>query len=308
MELSIIVTKQVLIMFLLIGVGIICAKTNLLSRDTNVDLSRFVMTVIMPVLIVMSYQQEFTKERAIGVVIAFALAVLAHLIGIVLSPFVFRKQPGDHYRIERYSIINANCGFMGFPILTALLGPEGVFYGSTFLAVFSLISWTQGILLLTGDRSKLSVKRLLTNPGVISTTIGIVLFMFAITLPEILAVPLNYISNTNTAIAMIVIGGFIARSNVKKAIASPKIYVVVLFRLLIIPFILLLLLRLMHVPDPIFTVILVCASCPTGSSATTLPAMFGLDAEYGSQIIAVTTLFSVISMPLIVYLSTLIVF
>ena len=128
MELAANVFNQVLIMFLLIAVGIFCYRIKLISKHGNRQLSNFLLSVVTPALIVNSYQKPFDAALAQGLLWAFLLAGISHLIGIAAAYLLLRGKPGDpRLPLERFAAIYSNCGFMAIPLISAVLGGDGVF-------------------------------------------------------------------------------------------------------------------------------------------------------------------------------------
>ena len=126
---SVTILKQTIIMLILIMSGVLCAKTGIISKEANKDLSKFLLQVINPVVIFMSYQTDYKPELVRNLLITFGMSVLSFLIVIGASYILVRKKEDRDTEIERFSSVYSNCGFMGIPLVTALFGDEGVFSG-----------------------------------------------------------------------------------------------------------------------------------------------------------------------------------
>ena len=113
--------NQTLIMLILIAIGVVCAKTKLISETSNKDLSKFVLQVVNPVVIFMSYQKPYRTELARNLLITFVISVAAMTLVILLSYLFVRKKQGREFEIERFSSVYSNCGFMGIPLVDAIL-------------------------------------------------------------------------------------------------------------------------------------------------------------------------------------------
>mgnify|MGYP003398443163 FL=1 len=301
-------------MFLLILSGILCFKLKLISVKGSKEMSSLILQVVNPVVIFVSYQREFDKKLLNGLLLSFVLSVVAYAIAIAVSYLAIRKKDGIEYDIERFSSIYSNCGFMGIPLINALLGLEGVFYLTAFITIFNLLAWTHGVIQMSGVKSFKNIVSAFRSPSVIAIFVGLISFLLrAFISPEITqtiaeSIPMNalgYIGDLNTPLAMIVAGCSIAQVNILAAVKKPRIYFVSALRLIIIPSIIVVLFRLLNVSEEPMLTIIVAMSAPTATMATLFCLKYDKNYVYSSEIFAVTTLFSIATMPLIVAFSNL---
>ena len=141
----------------------------------------------------------------------FLLAAAAYGIFIAAVHLLIRPKPGRETEIERFSAIYSNCGFMGIPLASAILGNEGVFYTTAFLSVFFCFAWTHGIMLLTGQHDRKALLKKLCSPTMIGIVIGLLLFFFRIPLPDLLGKTFGYVASMNTPMAMVASGISVAQ-------------------------------------------------------------------------------------------------
>ncbi len=300
MELAANVFNQVLIMFLLIAVGIFCYRIKLISKHGNRQLSNFLLSVVTPALIVNSYQKPFDAALAQGLLWAFLLAGISHLIGIAAAYLLLRGKPGDpRLPLERFAAIYSNCGFMAIPLISAVLGGDGVFYAGAYLTVFNLLSWTQGVFMLSGERSLKSALKVFTSPTVISVFVGLLLFFTGLPLPGPISSAISYISDLNTPLAMIVTGVSIAQMNIFSAFKGWRLYYVSLLRLVVVPGLMLAALALIPCDPTVRMVNLIGTACPAAASTVLFANRYSLDSQHASKLIAITTVFSLATIPLL---------
>lgn len=305
MDLVIILFKQVLIMLILVGVGALCYKIKLISKEGNKSLTNLVLYVVNPVLIFVSYQQDFSYRLLKGLGIAFVLSAVGFgIFGLFAFLFIRGKQSGDSV-VERLNATYSNCGFMGIPLALALFGSEGVFYVTAVNTAFNIIIWTIGVYSITKDRSFVSVKKIVTNPTIIATVLGFLMFVFRIEVPQIIYTPCNYLASMVTPLAMIVAGVTIAQNNILKAFLKPRIYLVCALKLVLVPVILSFLFALIpDVNNTAVTTSLLCLSCPSATIATMFAIKFNKNASYSAQMFGITTILSVVTLPLVIGLYT----
>lgn len=300
---SVVILKQTIIMFILMLVGIICSKTKIISSSANRELSKFVLQVVNPIMIFMSYQKDMQGDLVKNLLITFGLSVAAFAVIIGAVYLFIRKKEDRETEIERFSSIYSNCAFMGIPLAQAMFDTEGVFYLTAFITVFNLFVWTHGIILLTGERDIKKVLKVFYSPTMIAIYLGLISFFTQIKLPELPAQVLKYIADINTPMAMIVSGISMAETNVFKMVKNLNIYRVCLIKLIVIPVILSILLSLIPIDEKVRLIILVAASAPPAATCTLLCLNNGKNYTYSSEIFTAGTVLSVITLPLIARLT-----
>lgn len=302
MELSRIVFIQVLIIFVLMGVGFVCSKAKLIDEKGTRQMTDVLLMIVMPCVLIKAYQKEFSPELIMGLLLAAFFALIIHVVGIVISTLIFKKEESLKYRVSIFSSVYSNCGFMAIPLLSAAVGSDGVFYGSAYLAVFTILNWTHGICLYSGSLKEISIKRILKNPGIIGTVIAIILFVTGIRLPYVINESVSYIAGLNTPLAMIVTGAYLTKVDFKKALKNASIYGVSLLRLVVIPIIAVIIARLAGIEPLIAKSVLIAAACPTAAAAALFATKYNLDSTYAAEAVSVTTILSVITIPLVLLL------
>lgn len=178
-----ILTNQVAIMLLLILAGMLCYRLHLLTDRGVKELSGIVLQVVNPIVILLAYHRELELRLVQNLGWTFLLSAVAMGAGIGLATLLIRNKPGRETAVERLSAVYSNCGFMGIPLVKALLGYEGVFYLTAFLTVFNLLIWTHGIMSVTGSRDPRSLLHVLRSPAILAIPLGMILFFGRITLP-----------------------------------------------------------------------------------------------------------------------------
>ncbi|MCM1269123.1 MAG: AEC family transporter [Ruminococcus flavefaciens] len=297
---SLTILKQTIIMLILITVGIVCSKTKIISKESNKDLSKFVLQVVNPVMIFMSYQTDYKPELVKNLLLTFVLSLGAYAVTILLAYLLIPSKKGRETELERFSAIYSNCGFMGIPLVNALFGMEGVFYLTAFITVFNLIVWTHGIILISGEKSMKNIVKVLYSPTIIAIVLGIITFFLQIRLHEVPAKALEFISQLNTPMAMIVSGVTMAETNVLKLLKKGGVYYICFLRLLLIPAILAALLSPLGISEKVRLTVIVAASAPPAAMCTLQCIRYGRNSVYASEIFTAGTILSVLTLPLVV--------
>lgn len=299
-----VVTIQVAILFILIAVGFISGKFKLINKTGAKYLTNVVLYIATPCIMVQSFQNV---KFSVGIIRNFGICVLCAVSIQVLSIFlcraIFRSKSKSREVVLRFAGVFSNCGFMSLPLQHAILGDEGVFYGTVFVAVFNIIVWSYGLVDMSGDRSNFKLKKIIINPGVLGAACASVLFFLQIHLPEIILSPIQYLAALNTPLPMLVIGYYLTKFNFKKSVADPGIYAVSAVRLILIPLSALLLMKLFSVDAGILTACTIASSAPVAATTTMFATKFNRDVELSVGLVSTTTLLSIITMPVIIALA-----
>ena len=298
LENIVIVGTQVLVLFVLIGVGFVCNKAKVLTRGSVKDLTNLVLYVVSPCVIINSYMREFDKAMLGGLLITLAVAFCSFGLNILVANLLIKDKDKAREKTLRFGTIFSNCGYMSLPLQNALLGDEGVFYGATFIVVFQIVVWTYGVLLMSGDVKNVSLKRIVCTPGIIGTAIGLVIFVFSLSVPKVIAQPIQYLAALNTPIPMIVVGFHLAGA--KLYIKGLSAYHSVALRLVILPMTLLWGLYILGIRGVVLISCVIAASAPSAANTTMFSEKFGADTSLSATMVSLTTLLSVFTMPVVV--------
>lgn len=298
------VMTQVIIMLLLIVVGFILARTRLVN-DMGVDqMVNILFYAVTPVMIIDSFcRVEFTADAALSLAVMAGCAFAAHLVGILLSWVVFRKWGGNGRSVLQCSSIFSNCGFMSLPLAEGLLGANGVFLVSVYVAVHNLLIWTVGLRFFTGG--KMSVKKALLNPGVIGILIGLPIFFFSVSLPGAVSGALTHIANLNTPLAMVVIGCYLAAASLRPEAGDSRLWAAIGLRLAAVPLICLGAFRLCGITGDLLTACMIPVSAPAAANVVMFAAKFGGDTRLASRMVPISTIVSIATIPVMLTLARL---
>lgn len=301
MALSLIVFSQMVIMFLLMIVGVIGYKTKLITNSGTEQLVKILLYIVNVGVVLSAYNKKYEPRLAKGLLVAMGLAVVTHLVGIVISRLVWRKSDVYTNSVLRFSVIYSNCGFMAIPIISAVFNEQGVFYSGAYIIVFNVFMWTQGVLMMNTKTSlKESAKRFL-NPVLIAALAGIAIFFLGIPIPQQISEVFTYIAKMNTPIAMIIAGIYIIRSDVLSAFKMPKIYLAALLRLIVVPCIMAIIIKLLKVDGTVAVTVLIASACPSATTNMLFASRFGTDKELAVHTFCLSTLLSIITVPFMVW-------
>ncbi len=290
------VGQQVLILFVLMAVGYILGKIKFLDDHGSLAITNLVMYVVSPAMMVVAFQRERSGEGLHNFLASMLLAVVIHGIGILLSCLLIRGS--DMYgRVLRFGTVFSNCGFMGYPLMTALMGSVGLFYGSAYVVVFNVLSWSVGIYLLTGDVGKLRLKPIFLNPGVISVAVAMALYLLSVRLPELVMTPLNYLANMNTPLPTIIVGYQLSHADFRTALNTGRSWIALGLRLAVIPLLTIALCCGLRVDGNVALALVIASSTPPAALMSMFAQKFGADTKLASSVVSVFTAISVLTIP-----------
>ncbi len=303
MEMILILGRQILQMFLLAGLGYALFKCGKISLGGSKALGNILIYLALPAVIINGFCVERTGERALGMLWSAGAAAALLLLSIFISRLFFRRDP-----IAAFAGAFSNPGFFGIPLIVASVGQEAVFFVACFVAFLNIGQWTYGVSILTGRpvRQGFEPKKLIKAPFIIAILIGLLLFFTQIPLPGLISGCLSAVAGLNTPLAMFTVGIYLAQTDMAGMIKKKKLYLLSCVRLLLIPLAALALLSL--VPDTLRdmkTALLLAIACPVGSNVAVYAQLHGQDYPYAVETVVISTLFSLFTIPAVVYLSSI---
>ncbi len=298
-----ILVKQIALMFLLAGIGFLLYKGGKIGSEGGRTLGNILIYASLPAVIINGFRVERTAEHVTGMIWSAAGALALLLISILISHFVFRKDP-----IGAFAGAFSNPGFFGVPLILASVGEGAVFYVASFIAFLNIGQWTYGVSLLNGQplTEGLKLKKLVQAPFVLAILAGLILFAAQIRLPDMVSGILTTLAGLNTPLAMFTVGIYLAQTDFLKMFRKKELYLISAVRLVIIPLVALLLLSLFPGSmREMKTVLLIAISCPVGSNVAIYAQLHGKDYSYAVETVILSTALSIVTIPLMVHLSGL---
>lgn len=297
MELSLIILKQIILMFIYMMIGFLLYKKKFVTEQGSKELGKILLYVILPVVIVKAYLVTFSVELLKGLVLSFMASLLALLLSMILSRVVF----GSRYPIEQFSSAFSNAGFIGIPLVEMTFNDSmAVFYVSSFVALLNILQWTYGIVVMTGKKDSIALKKITTNPIIISFLLGILLFFLPVELPEVLDSAVAAITSMNAPVAMIILGIYLAQMRLRDFFTDRAVYLCALMRLIVIPLATAAVLALIPGNEMLKMSVLIVAATPVGSNVAIFAQMEGLDHTQAVKDICLSTVLCIVTIPVVV--------
>ena len=295
MEMALIIFRQTLVMFLYMLAGFALFRSGKLTARGSKEIASLLLWLIIPAVLINSFCVEFSDKKLLEFTQSTLLGAFSLLIAIVLSRLIFRKAPIDHF-----AAAFSNAGFIGIPLVQAAIGPDAVFYLVGIIAMLNILQWTYGVGILTGERSAVGIKNILFNPIMIGTAIGLALFLTGLgtRLPDVVSITLNGIAAMNAPMAMLVLGSYLAQSDLKSMVTTGRLYWTCAVRLIVIPLATLVCFLPLPLPRDMLLTLFIAASAPVGANVAVYVQLHDMDYPYACQTVALSTLLSIVTLPL----------
>ncbi len=320
MDISVIIA-QTGKLFIILCLGFALARLELLDLHTKQKLTKILLYVTTPLMMIdafydrmkMQDQQDSNGTVSVGMlfVYAFAFYLILILLSLLLTALI--RPPKPDRRLYIFMTVFGNVGFMGFPLVQSVYGTEGLFYAAIVNSVFNIFVYTFGVVLMgrAGDAEDASLnkrlhaipwKKLLLTPAVIGTAVGILIFVFRIHLPALIADTCGTLGDLTSPLAMLVVGANLSGMKIKDVLTNMRMNVYVLLRQIALPLLFWLLIKRL-VMHPVLAPTLLLMSCmPVANTTALFATEYNGNEKLASQGIFLTTLFSLVSFPLIIWI------
>lgn len=296
--------QQMVVLFFLMGIGFFCSKKGIITEEVSKKLSAIVVNIANPALVLTGCMGENKMEgRELLMVAGIVIAVYAALVllSMLIPRFLFieKKKRGTYQAMTVFS----NIGFMGFPVISAVYGNGALLYASLFMIPYNVLIYTYGVAAMTaGTEEKkkegISFGRIF-NVGVIACIVTIIFYLLRISMPEFIEITITHLSNLTAPLSMMVIGASLSRIHLKKLFMDGKLLLFSFIKLLVIPIVGVMIIRQFVENDIICGVCMVMLATPVGSMTAMLAQQYDGDYEMASKGVALTTILSVATMPLV---------
>lgn len=305
MHISILLMEQIAELFIMILMGFIIVKAGIVKDEDSKVLSKIVLYLIIPCVIIKAFQVDYTSKTVNGLLLALAASVTLQIV--LLGVISVMGRLFHLNEVEIASVYYSNSGNLIVPIVTFILGQEWVLYGCVFMSVQLIFLWTHCKKIISRE-SSYDWKKIVLNINMISIVVGVILFFTRIRLPLIINDTIGSVGNMIGPASMIVTGMLFAGMDLKKIFANRRLYFVSLLRMVVVPLIALFLIKLSHLAGisqdapKIMLIVFLAVITPSASTVTQMCQVYGNDSKYASAINVITTLSAIVTMPVMVFL------
>ncbi len=310
-------------LFLCIFVGFYAAKRNIIDEQGIDRMNAFLLNITFPFMMISIFNIELTPDVIQNGIPVFLYGIFYQLVLTAIGfgftmIFDFGIERSDtvgfnRNKIVRFGMIFTNTGFVGLPLISAVLGADGLLYASLLNIPFNIVCFTFGVYLLQPDgENHINFKSIFLTPAMIGVWIGLVLLLSQLVfpgtfvvdgqnvrLPAFLTNTINMIGGITSPLAMIIVGASLKQTKFKRVFSNYKLHVFSVVKLLIAPAIVYFIAKLFIDDAQILLIVTVFAGLPTATVTTLFAEKFGHDYVFASEIVFITTLYSIITIPII---------
>lgn len=302
MQVSLIILKQTVTMFLLMLVGFLLYKTRKVDEAGSRSIASALLYAVMPATLINSLLLERTAAHTAMLLKSTLAAAAVMLLTVVATRLIYRRNG-----VEAFAAAFSNAGFVGIPLVQAAFGTDASFCIVGYMVLLCFLQYTYGVSLLTGRKPRFSPADLIKNPVIWSTAVGLVIYFSGLgrRLPDLLTGLLGNLAGLNAPLGMILLGIYLAQAELKTTFTTARLYGLCAVRLVLVPLLTLVLLRQIPLEEELKMSLLIAASAPVGAGAATYAQLFGGDYRYAGQAVVLSTLLSVAVLPLVLMSASL---
>jgi len=283
--------------------GYIGRKTHILTDELNSGLSTILVKLALPALIFSSMIRPFSRTLLLESLATLILSAVVYLSGYFIGMGLARlmKAGEDEKRVWQFSLIFANVGYMGFPVMQAVFGYEALIYTSMANVSFNVLAFSIGVYLFKRDISSIraSIKPLLLNPALVAIYIGFVFFVTGFRLPAAVHEGIQTVGDLTVPLAMMLVGAILAKSKLFSLVSDPRVLPIIFLRLLGIPIATLFILRPFIHNHLMLSVIVMLAAMPVAALTVIFAEQYKGDTALASKLVALSSFLCMLTIPLI---------
>jgi len=293
--------NQIAVLFILIALGFLLRKRNLISNEFTKSASDLVIYVTLPSMIVASMDRDFSAALIKTGFSIFLCGSLMYVL-LIVSAFTFSRlrkiEDGDR-QVYEFMMIFGNVAYLGYPVLKIMFGEMGVFYGSFLNIWFNILVWTLGIKLMHKDQRKIDFFRAFLNPGLIAIGLGMIVFVFPVDIPQALKTTLNILGEMTVPLCMLLIGAFMTEARFKDFLANKNLYLFSLTKLVVMPLVMMLIMMPFKITSTVKVIPVVMSGMPAGVNTAIFARKFGRNYHLASQGVVLSTAISLLTIPIL---------
>lgn len=300
--------QSVSVLFILIIIGIIVGKKGLVSEKSQAEITNLVVYITLPATILKSMMREISSEAVSNIIVGIIIIAIAYVLLYIVSDYIskkFSKLTLAQKDVLLIGSIQGNISFMGYPVILAVFGDEVLFYAAICHGfLFELLSWVVAINVFERNvdetKKKINIKQILLRPSIIAIIVGLAFFITQYKPSYILTNVINMLSSATSPLAMMLVGIMLSRADIHSALKNKYLYISSVLKLLIFPLIIYGVVVLLPIPNVLIKTIVIEFAMPTAAYTAIQSASVNNDSKLASQLIFVSSLFSIITLPFII--------
>lgn len=296
--------NSMLTLFVFMLVGFICYKKHIFNDDTISSFNKLLLNITAPAMFIGAMNIQITERLLTPSVISIVGGFVFHLIPLFLSIILVKVSKTSHNLSWMFTLTFANIGFLGFPLIKNLFDSQGLFFTSLINISFYVLIFSVGIVIMSNNKQEFSFKDVLLNKAFIGTLIGLIVFLVPYKLPVFLSSSITSIGAITPPLSMIIVGSIFAKINIFDSFKTTSIYFIAFIKLILIPLIVYYVFGFFIDNNGLVKIFTILSATPSAVLGVVLAKEYQTDEEYVSKTVFLTTILSIITLPLITYIIT----
>lgn len=289
-----------LMMFLLVGIGFLIRKIGIVNTEGRKNMIDLCIYLTLPFNVLHSFLREWDWNLFISCGIILLLSAGYNAISVLFSAVFYKKADPKKQKPLKYGTIVSNSGFLGNPVVEGIYGTNGLLYASLFMLPVRIVMWSIGVSVFMKDRKENLLKKILTHPCIVAIYVGVIIMISGIQFPTFVENTITGISNCNTPLSMMLVGMMLAEVQPKGLIDKTMVFYTAV-RLVIIPAVVFVITAFLPIDSMLRGITVILAGMPAPITTALLSAKYGGDEEYATGMIFLTTILSLVTLPLWCY-------
>lgn len=295
--------NEIIALCFMMAIGVYARKKNFIDDRVEKGLNSILVNITLPLSIINSFYMTYDKSIVDNCKKLIFYSFIIHVLAFVISKLVFCKTDKKRRPIYVFMSTFSNCAFMGYPVLGSIYGEIGIFYASIYNIFFYIFVWTFGYGLFSKDITlKESIKNVMKNLALWAVAVGGVIFITQVTIPDFLLSGIRNVAGITTPLSMIIIGSMLCSSNVLEVIKDKSLYLISFIRLILVPLLVFIPMKYMGIDPMLIAIPTLIMAMPGAAICPVMAIDNDGDGKYASQCVFITTVLSIITIPLFVAL------
>jgi predicted permease len=280
------------------AIGFIAKKVKAVDGSFLRGLSAFMMNIALPFAFIASLDRSIPRSvlPELGIMALWSFGI--HAVEIGFAALAYRSFPTNQRKVLSFATVFTNCAFMGLPIAQSVGGARGLMFASIYNVAYTVLLYTYGISLFQSKAEPGRWKEVVFNPGIIAIVIGLVLWLLPFSLPGFLLDSIGLMAKLQTPLAMFIVGANIANIKLDRISSWKALLSIVVVRLLAMPLAVYALMAATGLRGMAPGIALLLTAMPAGAQTVVIAEKMDGDSTFASEVVFVTTVLSIVSIPL----------
>lgn len=300
------IINSVISLFLIMLVGVYASKKGIINSAVGRKLTELLLDITLPCMVLSSFGQQYGYNVRMNIFKTFGYSFAVYIIVIIASSLLLLPVRSEKKAVLHFANVFTNTGYIGFPILNSIFGPEAVMYGSIYNIFFNIFLWTYGIMIYKGKagRNELYKETLkaLRNPSLIAVYVGLVMILLNFRLPEVMEKSVGLVGGITGPISMIIVGALANKVDIRKHLSDWTLYYGTASKLIAIPALLYTISIISGEKSIVASTVVILASMPAAAMTSIFADSFDVGRDYAAVYVVATTLLSVLTIPILLEL------